>query len=616
MQATTTLIDYSKLTLADDINARAGGDYETGIDELAALIKAKGLINPLIVRPAKKGKHEIFAGKRRFLAIGKLMKAGDWTGPVECKVRDEGDDEARETSLIENIARLQMHPVQEFRVFAELHAKGADVPALAKRYGVTERIVRQRLALGGLADEILDAWFAGTINADTAQAFAICPHKAQQADAFRKLRKHGNLWPQSVRNHLVKDRPKITDARVEFVGLDRYKAAGGKVVESLFADDGYLEDGKLLDKLVEERLAARCAELLAEGWSFAIPASEIMPPNAHYSWARLQGKRNFTLDERKRLKEIEDGLKAARKAMEYDGDVPEGEDDPWETADKLNEEKGLIEDAAESRGFSAAQKAKSGCVISLTRDSISVTFGLVRGKTPAQLEREKERKKAKASIGAAEDGEPDSKQHISNALAHDITALRTMAAREALATDPELAVRLAAAALQCATGYGDPIRLRADGYRQNRFGPAESDEDEDSFVDVLASLETQERAAAALAVALGPALDLTVYNANALPRESCDAFVALLPGEIYLEAMRRLFAPADYFKRASGDIAAEALKEMGRSPPNASTMKAADLKTLAIEAANEVGWLPVALRHPDYAIGGAKAAKGSRKRAA
>ncbi|MRX50197.1 hypothetical protein GI374_06995 [Paracoccus sp. S-4012] len=61
-----------------------------------------------------------------------------------------------------------------------------------------------------------------------------------------------------------------TDRRARFVGIDAYRAAGGKATADLFADATLLHDGDLLDRLFREKLttdATAAAE--AEGWAWA-----------------------------------------------------------------------------------------------------------------------------------------------------------------------------------------------------------------------------------------------------------------------------------------------------------------------------------------------------------
>src|SRR5579864_4254781 len=82
----------------------------TGIEELAASIKAHGLLQNLQVRPGEKGKYEVVAGGRRLAALQRLAKAKTIakTEEIACQVM-EGEN-AAEISLAENIVRLPMHP--------------------------------------------------------------------------------------------------------------------------------------------------------------------------------------------------------------------------------------------------------------------------------------------------------------------------------------------------------------------------------------------------------------------------------------------------------------------------------------------------------------------------
>lgn len=611
----TTTVPFSKLKHAANLNAREAAGYsDADISELAALIKAKGLLQPLIVRSAPKGVFEIMAGGRRFRAIAMLIKSGDWPADAEVPVvvREDTDLEALETSLVENIARKPMHPVQEFVVFARLHSAGTNVDEIAKRYGITARIVRQRLALGGLAPEIRDAWSKGQLSAETAQAFAACRDKKQQAAAYKQLSARGSVWAHAVRQHFVKDRPKLSDPHVAFVGLDRYKAAGGTLVESLFADDGYLEDGALLQRLVQERVAEVCDELVADGWSYAIPESEVKPAHAYHSWASVQPKQKYLPEEATREKELE----AERDKLQEDE-----EGDHFDRIQELEAELEAITDAVERRGYSKKQKAESGCIV---RDDGSIIFGRIRGKTPAQLAREKEKAKA-AADGETEEGAAPGPS-LPAALLVDITAMQTRAVHKALMAAPSLAVRLAAAALapRPSNFYGTlPVRLTPEGLDKHIASAADDEDDigeEDvtsGFAELLATIPAGTDAASlsqamsALALHLGRALDFRTFNASA-DRADAAAVVAALPGKAYLEAMRSMFDPADYFKRASAAVATEALEEM--AVPFERGARKAQLAEAASAAAAEQGWLPVELRHPDYAVTKLKAA--AKKKAA
>ena len=83
------------------------------IDELGKSIKKNGLIEPLVVRQLKNGKYEVVAGMRRYHALKELK-----TNEVECHVRELTDAEAKLVSLIENIQRENLTPMEEARAYA------------------------------------------------------------------------------------------------------------------------------------------------------------------------------------------------------------------------------------------------------------------------------------------------------------------------------------------------------------------------------------------------------------------------------------------------------------------------------------------------------------------
>ena len=87
---------------------------EAAIDELAASIREKGLLQPLLVRPAANG-YQLIAGERRFRAA---QRAGLDRVPIS--VREVDDVESLELALIENLQRENLNPVEEARAFKRL----------------------------------------------------------------------------------------------------------------------------------------------------------------------------------------------------------------------------------------------------------------------------------------------------------------------------------------------------------------------------------------------------------------------------------------------------------------------------------------------------------------
>jgi hypothetical protein len=94
---------------------------------------------------------------RRWAALKKLSDLGDisldYPVPVHYRPEDADDFDARESSLVANIERLPLHPIDQFEEFSRLSERYTP-EEIAGRYGITERLVRQRVALGGLHQDI------------------------------------------------------------------------------------------------------------------------------------------------------------------------------------------------------------------------------------------------------------------------------------------------------------------------------------------------------------------------------------------------------------------------------------------------------------------------------
>jgi len=256
--------------LPDPDNPRSG-DLE-GIDELAANIEALGLINPITVRLTGhddgRELYTIVAGHRRFAAMQKLECRSIPATVVRVKT-------GTELALTENIMRQAMHPVDEYRAFAKLRLDGVSLKKIGKHFSLTERQVKQRLALGSILPAWLDAWRNGWIDDEIAKKLAkLKPGK--QAEAFDEVfsadqdpneRALEPLDAWDLREYLDKDE-RLTEAnsKVQIVGMRAYLDAGGRVEQDLFGDQKYLTNPGLIEKLYDERMDGLHDEVKAEGW--------------------------------------------------------------------------------------------------------------------------------------------------------------------------------------------------------------------------------------------------------------------------------------------------------------------------------------------------------------
>jgi len=122
------------------------------IKGLMLSIQDKGLLEPIIVRPAEDG-FEVVAGMRRFEACKKL----GWRR-LPAHVVELDDREAFEVSLLENIQRETLNPIEEaraFRSYVEAFGYGGETE-LARRIGKSQEYVSKRIGLLSLPQRVQD----------------------------------------------------------------------------------------------------------------------------------------------------------------------------------------------------------------------------------------------------------------------------------------------------------------------------------------------------------------------------------------------------------------------------------------------------------------------------
>jgi ParB family chromosome partitioning protein len=117
------------------------------VDELAASIRAQGVLQPLLVTPDG----TIVAGHRRYLAA---LRAG--IGQVPVLERALSEDQQLEVMLVENLQREALTPLQEARAYRRMIDAGANVADLARRLGVARDRIARRLEVLQLAPEVQD----------------------------------------------------------------------------------------------------------------------------------------------------------------------------------------------------------------------------------------------------------------------------------------------------------------------------------------------------------------------------------------------------------------------------------------------------------------------------
>lgn len=139
----------SKMNVRKDLEA---GQEDSGIDDLASSIKEKGLLSPLIVRPAGKKGYEVVVGQRRFLACKRIG-----LNSVFCLVRDDlSDVDAVTLSLIENVHRADMNPLDKARSLKSLYDKYDSYEKVAAETAWSSSTVRKYIRLLDLPPVLRD----------------------------------------------------------------------------------------------------------------------------------------------------------------------------------------------------------------------------------------------------------------------------------------------------------------------------------------------------------------------------------------------------------------------------------------------------------------------------
>src|SRR3546814_6691235 len=97
-----------------------------------------------------------------------------------------------------------MHPADQFEAFAALVDAGETVPAIAARFGVSDKLVRQRLKLGKVSPKLLAAYRAEEMDLETLTAFALSDSHKRQLAVWKRVRnEHYGVSPHTVRSLLT-----------------------------------------------------------------------------------------------------------------------------------------------------------------------------------------------------------------------------------------------------------------------------------------------------------------------------------------------------------------------------------------------------------------------------
>jgi len=148
---------------------------------LAESVRARGVLQPVLVRPLASGRYELIAGERRWRAARMAELA-----TIPAMVRHHDDAASLELALIENMAREDLNPVEQARACA----------ALVEELGLTReevglRVARSRVAVSNLMrllelpDEALELIVRGELSEGHGRALLLASDYAERRDLAR-----------------------------------------------------------------------------------------------------------------------------------------------------------------------------------------------------------------------------------------------------------------------------------------------------------------------------------------------------------------------------------------------------------------------------------------------
>jgi len=144
-------------------------DIQTGIEDLAASIKAIGLLQPITVfLDSENDRYVILAGQRRFNAVSHLNEKYPEDGFDKIKAivipEPESDQEKMALSLAENVTQLPMQNPEIVKAVTELYNTYHDYDIVQEKFGLTRYMIDKFVRLARLPQRLVDAINEGEIH--------------------------------------------------------------------------------------------------------------------------------------------------------------------------------------------------------------------------------------------------------------------------------------------------------------------------------------------------------------------------------------------------------------------------------------------------------------------
>jgi ParB family chromosome partitioning protein len=157
------------------------------LKELTESIRQKGVLQPVLVKQLENDAFELLAGERRWRAVKQLG-----LDKIPAIVKETKDSDALEISLIENLQRDDLNPLEEARAYKRLADEfGFDAERISRVVGKASSSVSNSLRLLALPKKVQDAILAGHISSGHAKAILALRDPAAQEKLCARIIKTG-----------------------------------------------------------------------------------------------------------------------------------------------------------------------------------------------------------------------------------------------------------------------------------------------------------------------------------------------------------------------------------------------------------------------------------------
>jgi len=133
---------------------------EESLNELADSIRSSGVVQPVVLRPVTGGRYQLVAGERRWLASKRAEKA-----TIPAVVRQISNEQAMEITIVENLQREDLNPIEQARAFERLSREfGLTQEQIATRTGKDRASIANFIRLLKLPVTVQDSLESGALS--------------------------------------------------------------------------------------------------------------------------------------------------------------------------------------------------------------------------------------------------------------------------------------------------------------------------------------------------------------------------------------------------------------------------------------------------------------------